>query len=185
MNVLLSAGCVALLAIASAHAAAPALPVTDPLAPAQAGMVQCYDPDRANLSCRSIAAFSRDSGGGWISQVTILPDPAQSLTLDIASPVTVRDGAVCGAIRRAQVLAGKLRYFDKPLPADRALPLLVQIADALGGDTGREICTVYVPLAGGFIAHSRISGSAAEMPGQRMVWVRRDAGYHVAPRGKS
>jgi len=163
-----------------ADAAVP--PAADPLAPAKSGMVQCYEPDRVSRTCRSIAAYRRESDGGWINTATILPDPTQPLTMDIETPVTLRDGAVCGTVRREQALAAKLRYFDRPVPADHALPLLVQITDAMGSAINREICTIYVPVAAGFVARARITGSAAVFPDQRVIWVRPDAGFRVLPR---
>lgn len=158
-----------------------ALSAIDPLAPAKSGMVQCYDPDRVGRTCRSISAYRRENDGGWINTATILPDPSQPLTMDIETPVTLRDGAVCSTIRREQALAAKLRFFDRPVPADQALPLLMRIADAMGSSINREICTVYVPVAAGFVARARITGSSVVFPDQRVIWVRPDAGFRVLP----
>ncbi len=155
----------------------------DPLAPALAGQVQCFDPDPASHTCRSMASLHRNPDGTWATAVTTMPDPAQPLTLEIASTVAVRNGAVCGTVQRDQVMAGHLHYFGKPVPADHALPVLAQIADALGGAIGREHCTVYVAAPGGLIARPAIGGApVANAPEQRLIWVRSDSGYHVAPR---
>lgn len=155
----------------------------DPLAPALVGQVQCFDPDPASRTCRSMAALRRNPDGTWATTVTTMPDPAQPLTLEIASTVVVRNGAVCGAVQRDQIMAGHLRYFGQPIPADHALPVLVQIADALGAVIGREVCTVYTAAPGGLIARGSVTGDPRGAgPGQRLSWVRADSGYHVAPR---
>jgi len=158
-------------------------PGQNPLGPAQSGMVQCYDPDTASHTCRSIAAYRRGRDGVWTNIATIMPDPGQPLTVEVESPVEVRDGAVCGTLRRDQVLGAKLRFFDRLVPADHALPVLVGIADAMAGVIDREVCTRYVPAAGGLVARARITGISAAFPDQRVIWVRTDAGFRVQPKG--
>jgi hypothetical protein len=158
-------------------------PGRDPLAPAQLGMEQCYDPDTASHTCRLIAAYSPAKDGTWTKLATVMPDPTQHMTVDIATPVAVRDGAVCGTFRRDQVIAAKLRYFDRPVPADHAIPLLAQIADAMAGAFDREFCTRFVSVGGALVARSQFTGDPATFPDQRVIWVRTDAGYRVEPRG--
>jgi hypothetical protein len=154
----------------------------DPLAPARSGMVQCYEPDAASHSCQSMAAYRRGRDGAWTNVATVMADPNMALTLEIETPVTVRDGAVCGTLRREQVLGAKLRLLDRPIPADHALSVLVQIADAMGGVLDREVCTRYVQATGGMVARARISGISQAIPEQRVIWVRTDAGYRVQHR---
>jgi hypothetical protein len=158
-------------------------PARDPLAPAASGMVQCYDPDTAGHTCRLIAAYRPAIDGSWIKIATLLPDPTQHMTVVIESPVAVRDGAVCGTFRRDQVLTAKLFYFDRPIPADRALPVLAQIADALSGAFDREICTRFLTAGGVLVARPAFTGTPLVLADQRVIWVRNDAGFHVEPRG--
>jgi hypothetical protein len=158
-------------------------PGRDPLAPAQAGLVQCYDPDLATHSCRLIAAYTPARDGTWIKVATVMPDPTQHLTVDIETPVAVRDGAVCGTFRRDQVMGAKLHYFGKLVPADHAIPLLAQIAAAMAGAFDREICTRFVPVGGVLVARPRFTTDATILPDQRVIWVRPDSGYSVQPRG--
>jgi len=157
----------------------------DPLAPALSGMVQCYDPDSAGLGCQSMATYHRGRDGGWTQTVTAMPDTSQPLTLEFSYTVAVRNGAVCGVLQRSQMLAAKMRYFGRDVPADRALPMLIQIADAMAGTIDHELCTRFVPVAGGFVARAQITGAKATIPDQRMIWVRADAGYRVQPRGSA
>ncbi len=157
----------------------------DPLAPAQSGMVQCYDPDSVSRTCRSIAAYRRSRDGAWTNIATILADPNLPVTLEMEIPVAVRDGAVCGTLRREDVLGAKLAMLDRTVPPGRALPLLTQIADAMAGVIDREVCTRYVPAPGGLVARAHISGISAVFPEQRVIWVRSDAGYRVRRRAGS
>ncbi len=160
-------------------------PGRDPLGPAQSGMVQCIEPDTATHTCRSMAAYRRGGDGGWIKTATILPDPAQPLVLDIDTPVVERDGAVCGTFRLAQVLAAKLRFFDRPVPAQGAMPVLGQVANALAPVFDHELCTRYVVVPGGLVARATLAGVATTIPDQRVIWVRSDAGFHVQPQNQA
>jgi hypothetical protein len=156
---------------------------TDPLAPAQSGMVQCYDPDAASHSCRLIAAYRRASDGTWTKVATVMPDPTQQLTADIETQVTVRDGEVCGTFRRDQVMRATLSFFNKPVPAAAAAPLLAQIADAMAPAFDHEICTRFLAAGGVLVARPRMAGNTGTLPDQRVIWVRPDRGYRVQPRG--
>lgn len=158
--------------------AAPA--ADDPLAPAQSGHLQCFGPDRTAHTCQALTALKRNPDRSWTTTVTTAPDPTLPLTLEVSSIVVVRDGAVCGTVRREDMLAGRVHYFGRLVPASRAFPILVQLADALGPATGREICTRFEPGGDGLIARGTITGSpGAAVPDQAMIWVRPDAGYHV------
>lgn len=154
----------------------------DPLAPARSGLVQCYDPDPASHTCRLIAAYRRASDGAWTKIATVMPDPVQPLTVDIETPVAVRAGEVCGTFDRDQVMAAKLSFYERQVPADHALPLLAQIADAMAGAFGHEICTRFVAQNGALVARPHMTGLATHFPDQRVIWVRPDGGYRVAPR---
>lgn len=174
------------LLLASALTVDPSIPDEpgqNPLAPAQSGMVQCYDPDVASRACRMIASYRHARDGGWTKIATILPDPSQPMIVDIETPVTVREGQVCGTFRRDQVMTAKLSYFGRQVPTDRALPFLSQIADAMAGAFDREICTRFMQANGLLVARPSITGLATKIPDQRVIWVRTDAGFRVQPKG--
>ena len=157
-------------------------PGQDPLAPAQSGMVQCYGPDVASHTCSLIYVFHRGHDGSWIRTATILPDQSQPMTVAVDTPVTVRQSAVCGTFRRDQVMMAKLSYFERQVPADRALPFLTQIADAMAGAFDREICTRFLTVGGVLMARPFMTDKNIQFPDQRVIWVRADAGYRVQPR---
>ncbi|EGD58037.1 hypothetical protein Y88_0089 [Novosphingobium nitrogenifigens DSM 19370] len=155
----------------------------DPLAPSDKGMVQCYQPDTSGHTCQSIAAYRRNRDGTFANTATVMPDPTQPLTLETVTTVVVRNGEVCGTLSRDAVLGGKLWFFGRPVPEDHAVPLLDQISGTYTGIFDREICTTYIPTPGGFIAKGRMVGNPHPFPAQRMIWIRADAGYRVAPAG--
>lgn len=154
----------------------------DPLAPALSGQLQCFGPDVSARTCRALTALKRNPDRTWTSTVTSAPDPTQPLTLEVSSAVTVRDGAVCGTVRREDMIAGRLRYYGLVVPASRALPILARLADMLGTAAGREICTRFEPGEGTLMARGSVTGSpGTPVPDQPMIWVRPDAGYRVGP----
>ena len=158
-------------------------PGQDPLAPAEAGLVQCYDPDVASHACRLIVTYRHARNGDWTKIATILPDPGQPMIVEIESPVSLRGAAVCSTFTRDQVMSAKLSYFDRQVPGDRAVPFLAQIADAMSGAFNREICTQFVQAGGLLVARPTITGLPTKIADQRVIWVRADAGFRVLPHG--
>jgi len=156
-------------------------PEGDPLAPARAGMIQCYGPDSVAHTCLATVAYHHRQGDAWLSVATVAADPALPLTAVITLPVVLRGDTVCSTPSREAVLAATLNLLDKPVPGDTALPVLVRLADSMAGTIGREICTRYEPAAGGLFARATIAGVTTPIPPQRVIWVRADAGYHVKP----
>ncbi len=172
----------ALVSVSAIDTSVPDDLAQNPLGPAQSGMVQCYAPDTASHTCLAVAAYRRGRDGGWIDTATVLADPALPLTAEIEFPVTIRGGAVCGTVLREQVLAGRLRLLDRQVPAQNALPVLLHLADGMAGTIGREMCTRYMPAAGGLLAQTSIAGITVPIAPQRVIWVRPDAGFRVQSR---
>lgn len=172
-----------LLALLSAAALDPGpADVADPLAPAGSGQVQCYRPDRARKTCRSLAAYRAVAGGGYVNAATLPISPDGVVTLTTETPVRVVAGAVCGAIRAEDIARGTINAGGSAVTREQAEPLLAQIAGMLAGLIGREICTRYEPAPDGDLI-ARVTIDSAEQPGQtqRVAWVGAGEGYRIEP----
>jgi hypothetical protein len=159
-----------------------ASPIEDdqPLAKADQGYVQCYEPDDAAKTCQSIASYNRTSDGHWDSTAIVLLSPKLSLTLETVTPIDVKNGAVCGYIRANDLLKGTLRVSGQPLPSEKAGTVLPMIAKGMATLFDKEICTQYREGPGGLVAKATIEGGKPEMPNQRVKWVLPTDGYTVA-----
>ena len=149
-----------------------------PLAKAEAGFVQCYQPNQAAKTCQSIASYKRNGDGTWANTAVVALSPRHPITLETTTPVHLdAQGAVCGQIRKDDVLTGKLAYAGQQLPGDKAAPILARIADGMAYLMGKEICTTYLADGAGMIAKATIDGQPAPMPDQKVIWIKPEDGY--------
>ena len=152
-----------------------------PLAKADAGFVQCYEPDDSKRTCQSIASYQKTGDGRWDNVAVVLIPAAQAITLQTVTPVRVRGSAVCGFIRSEDIRKGTLRVSGRRLSDEQAAPILGKIAASLASLTAKEICTTYVAGETDWIAKAQVTGGAP-VPDQRMRWIRPADGYQVASR---
>lgn len=158
---------------------------TDPLAPAANGAMQCYTPNVSAKTCRSMASYTRNPDGSYRNVATVLLATDNDFTLELATTVTVRAGAVCGTIKREDLMGGTLRINGQMLPADQAAPLLTRIAAGFDsiGMLESEICTRYTPDGDGLKAEATLNGTPRPDTAQHVIWVTPGEGYKVAPGG--
>lgn len=158
---------------------AAALGLDDPLSPAAAGKLQCHSPDVVNKTCKSIASY-RTGNDGVIRNTARLPladEPPVALTL--VSTVIVRDGAVCGLVAASDLERGVVDVNGQPLAADKAQPIIANVATAMAPFIGKEICTRYTANGAALLAHVTIDGVARPAFDQPVIWVDPAEGYRV------
>lgn len=166
----------ALCLIALPAAAAPA----DPLGPARAGKVQCFQPNMIRKTCRSIGAYSFE--GGRINNRAQVLIPAQvPLVMVLNSPVVVRGQAVCGAIRSEDFAAATFTAADQPLGEEPTKKLRGLIAEAMASMIGKEVCTTLTQTGESFHAEATVDGAPKPELAQDVLWVGPADGYRVAP----
>jgi len=160
-------------------AATPTYAQSEPLARARQGEVQCFEPDAANKTCAAIAsyAFAADGTINNTSDVLIFPEPA--IVMHISSPVTVRDGAVCGPIRQQDIDGAQFSIDGQPASSENTQTIRGQMHDQLASIIGVEVCSRFVPDGDGFRAVATAGGRP--QPDQHVTWVSPGDGYHVAP----
>jgi len=152
----------------------------DPLTPAASGQVQCYAPTD-HKTCASIATYVANGDGSFANGAQILLNKQPVVVLQTSTPVTIKAGAVCGTITQDNIAKAGLTVNGQTLPADKAGPVLVQIAGALGSVINHEICTTYMPDGTGFIAKAVMDGKPQPNQDQKLIWVSPSDGYTVAP----
>ena len=164
----------AIVAAAAAYAA--------PLTPAGTGQIQCYVPDTAKKTCSSMAYYQARDDGGFDNRAVILLNKSPVVTLDMTTRVTIKDGAVCGALRAEDIAAARVTVGDHVMTADESGPVLNQITQGLSNVIGHEICTAYVPDASGKLtAQASMDGKRQAEQDQPVLWISPSDGYTVAP----
>ena len=153
----------------------------DPLLPARSGQGQCYSPDTARKTCRAFAQykFSNDGKIENIAQVLISKDgPVVMLT---ATPVTIRAGAVCSALKAEDVRTAGFIVAGQPASDTIADQIRKQITPAMAKDFGKEVCETYIPAESGFTSRVTVDGVAHPELVDKVIWVNLNEGYAVAP----
>ena len=169
------------LVLSLAALAAPEAGAADPLAAARDGMLQCYAPDQAHRTCKALSGYAFGPEG-VVNQAEVLVSPAGPMTMRTASPVVVREGAVCGPVRAEDIDASQVIFAGRPLGGDQAQRAKAQLKGGLGGLLGAEVCTTYLAAPQGYTTRVTVNGTPApEMSGSPMIWVRADEGWTVAP----
>jgi len=166
-----------ILAVAVQAAAAPA--AADPLAPARIGDLQCYGADPVRRTCRAMAGYTFGAGGQILNQAEVVLQASPLVTMRTVSPVTVRDGAVCGplsGIDKAQIAVRGRRMAEED-----AAPVRAQVAASMADVLGKEVCTTYRRSGEWWIAEVTMDGVARQDMNDTLIWVPASAGYTVQP----
>jgi len=100
--------------------------------------------------------------------------------MQTTSPVTIKDGQVCGFIRTEDIDEATFSIDGAAASPEQTAKLRAQIIAVFEkGIFGHEICTAYVPDGDGFIAKATIDGVAQPKMDQRVIWVAPKDGYRV------
>ncbi len=161
------------------QAAPPAVAGADPLAPARIGDVQCYTPDPVRKTCRALGGYSFGADGQILNKAQVILQASPLVTMTTVSPVTVRDGAVCGplsGVDKAQIAVRGHR-----LPEEDAAPIRAQIAQSMAATLGKDVCTTYRRSGDWWIAEVTMNGAARPDLQDTVLWVPASAGYSVQP----
>lgn len=151
---------------------------SEPLAPARQGQVQCFEPDASTKTCAAMSSYEFGSDGSIndVSEVLIFPEP--QIVMHISSPVTQRDGAVCGPMRQADVDAAHFTIDGQPAGDENTETIRGQMHEYLSPMIGVEVCSRFVPDGDGFRAVATAGGRP--QPDQHVTWVSPSDGYRVA-----
>lgn len=165
--------------VAAALGAPSVATVTNPLALAETGQLQCYRPDVQKKTCQSIASYRRTGRGTYDNGALIPLSP--NATLETHTPVVIKAGAVCGFIRGQDALAGTLRVDGAVVAPEKAKPILERVAQAMVPMADKEICTKYEPSGTNFTAKISIGGTYKPDQDETVKWIGPAEGYTVAP----
>lgn len=151
----------------------------NPLANAEKSLLQCYRPNVQDKTCQSIASYRR-TGPGTYDNKALVP-VSGDVTLETHTPVVIKGEAVCGSVRREDILQGTLRAGNQIIPAEKAKPILDRIAQAMAPLFDKEICTTYEKAGADFTAKASIDGHYSPDLDQTVKWIGPAEGYTVKP----
>ncbi len=167
-----------LLWVALAQAAAAA---ADPLALAREGQAQCYAPDVARRTCRSLGGYALRPDGRYDNRAVVLVSLDPPITLETTAPVEVNLGAVCGVLSPRDLEGGIVLLEGQPATPEQADVVRQAVSRSLEPLYGHEICSTYVPQGAGLVAQVSVAGTRRPDMDLPVIWVRPADGYRVAP----
>ena len=113
------------------------------------------------------------------AEVLILEDPV--ILMRTVTPLTLRDGALCGALRDDDIAQAEFSIGGAAATAEQTASLRTTLAQQLAPMVNAEVCTRFAAADGGFMATPWFQGTERPELAQRVIWVRPDEGYRVAP----
>ena len=152
-----------------------------PITPAAQGQLQCYTPDAARRTCRSLAAYKSKANGAIDNIAIVLISQSPSISMTTVSRVVIKANQVCGLIRPRDIDAARFALGDRPADSAQTAALRQQMQSAMKGFFGHEICTTYVPADGSLLAKVTVDGASQPTMDQRVIWVSPTDGYKVSP----
>lgn len=153
----------------------------DPLAPARSGALQCYKPDTAKKTCIALASYTFGAGDEILNQAEVLIMPSPLVVMKSVSSVTLKNGAVCGLLRKEDLDASTITVAGQVLAGDQAAGAHAQLEQALTSEIGKEICTTYTPQGDTIATSVTVDGVASPAQSSTILWVQPGDGYSVAP----
>lgn len=151
----------------------------DPLASARAGKLQCANPNVEKKTCMGLSSYKLNPDGSFESTTTIVIAPQPLVTMEVKAPGTVKDGALCGPIRKADFEAATLKVDGKPLDEAKASTIRTQVVGAITPMLDKMGCARETPDGAGFKVEVTLDGVAHPEMTQRVLWVKPDEGYKL------
>jgi hypothetical protein len=173
---------ICLAAILALNPPAQADSLSDPIAPAATGQLQCYSPDTTRKTCSSLASYKPGANGAIDNLAVVLISKDSAVTMETVTQVNIKADQVCGKIRSQDLDAARFKVGGQLLDPNQAVQLREQMRRSYVQIFDREICTAYIHQGGILLAKATIDG--APMPAtvdQRVMWVSPDDGYRVGP----
>lgn len=154
----------------------------DPLTRGRSGDAQCYMPDVLFKTCVSLEYYSPTGPGTYSNRAISLIEIDQSTVVDYSVPLEIRGKAVCGTVRAAHLLAGKVSSGGQPVSRQKSAVILARINKRLAAVRDKEACVEFEPVDGGmFKTKATVAGVRRPELDSPFKWVKPSDGYKVAP----
>ena len=171
---------VALAAVSALGLPAVAAP-PGPLAPAMEGKIQCFQPNPAAKTCRSIGAYSFGPHGEIENIATMMIMRGPVVIMPTRAPAHIKGDRDCGTLRPEHIDRSTFIFDGRPANAAQTAALRAEMKASLAATFGHETCSAYVPNGQTLLATSTLDGVPQPAADQKMIWVAPADGWRVAP----
>ena len=170
-----------MMAAMVAAAGTPYGPVSNPLAPALYGEVECVDPDPVRRTCRALTSYSRNADGTYTSKSRYLVIGEPPSIVESVMDFRLVGNAACSSTSPnardldRMTIAGKTAS-----PAERA-QVAANARKSYEYFTGGEVCVRHSWLNGELISQVSWDGVPRPDGSRQILWLKPGHNYRVAP----
>jgi hypothetical protein len=161
--------------------AAMAASLPPPIDRASDGGLQCYAPNPSAKSCQALAGYRLGPDGVIYNTAVVLIAKSPIITMQTVTPVTIKDGKVCGTIEAKDIAAAQFTIKGVAATPGQTTALRQTTTDVQQRFFGHEICTAYRPVDGAWIADASMDGTPRPEMRANVTWVSPSQGYEVRP----
>ena len=153
----------------------------DPLAPAKAGKLWCYEPDSENKTCSSFSRFEWDAAGTIWEEDEIAFSANPLVAMKVRATTTLEGLAICQVIAEETFRKAVFMVDGKPATAEEDVAFREQYGRRYAPFYGKKFCLEISPYESIFITQVAIDGTPYPSATSRLKWISADEGYVLAP----
>ncbi len=161
--------------------ASPAAAAADPLAPARAGQLQCINPNVAAKTCQAMGTFTVAADGSYQTVTRTVINPQPLIIMEVKGKGKAEGELTCGTLDKADYEAATFTMDGAAMAEEIAGTIRTQLLGAIAPLAGKKACIAQKPEGDLILAEVTLDGTARPDLTQKMLWVKPDAGYKVAP----
>ena len=153
----------------------------DPLAPAKAGKMWCYEPDSENKTCRSFSRFEWDAAGTIWEEDELAFSANPLVTMKVRDFTNVEGIAICQVAKKETFQKAVFMVDGKPATAEEDMTYRERYGNHFASLYGKKFCVEISPYENIFITQVTIDGTPYPSATSRLKWISPDEGYSLAP----
>jgi hypothetical protein len=153
----------------------------NPLAPAKAGKLWCYEPNSENKTCSSFSRFEWDAAGTIWEEDEIALSANPLVSMKVRATTTLEGVSICQVIAEETFQKAVFMVDGKPATADEDMVYREQYGSRFASFYGKKFCVEISPYESIFITQVAIDGTPYPSATSRLKWISPNEGYVLAP----
>jgi hypothetical protein len=153
----------------------------NPLAPAKAGKLWCYEPDSENKTCRAFSRFEWDEAGNIWEEDEMAYSAHPLVTMRVRDSTTIEGTSICQVAKEETFQKAVFLVDGTPAPADQDRIYRETYGARFAPFYGKKFCLDISPYESVFITQVTLDGTPYPSATSRLKWISADEGYVLAP----
>ena len=153
----------------------------DPLAPAKAGKLWCYEPNSENKTCSSFSRFEWDAAGTIWEEDEIAFSANPLVSMKVRATTALEGVSICQVIAEETFRKAVFMVNGKIATADEDMAYREQYGSRFASFYGKKFCVEISPYESIFITQIAIDGTPYPSATSRLKWISPDECYVLTP----